>query len=61
MGEMPDLCLSDLIAIGSVPGDYAKGRVASCIRSLVCRWRFPAPSKGSVDVVFPFVFQSSKQ
>jgi len=30
--------------------------VASCIRGLVSRWRFPAPSKGSVDVVFPFVF-----
>jgi hypothetical protein len=35
--------------------------VAACVRSLVSRWRFPAPSKGSVDVVFPFVFQSAKQ
>jgi TonB family protein len=34
--------------------------VVSCIRSLVSRWRFPAPSGGSVDVVYPFVFQSSQ-
>ena len=34
--------------------------VASCIKSLVARWRFPAPSGGSVDVSFPFVFQSSQ-
>ena len=33
---------------------------ASCIKSLVARWRFPAPSGGSVDVSFPFVFQSSQ-
>src|SRR3954454_14662218 len=34
--------------------------VASCIKSLVARWRFPAPSGGSVDVSFPFVFQASQ-
>ena len=34
--------------------------VASCIKALVARWRFPAPSGGSVDVSFPFVFQSSQ-
>ena len=34
--------------------------VASCIKSLVARWRFPAPSGGSVEVSFPFVFQSSQ-
>jgi outer membrane biosynthesis protein TonB len=34
--------------------------VVSCIRGLVSRWRFPAPSGGSVDVVYPFVFQSSQ-
>jgi len=34
--------------------------VTSCIRGLVKRWRFPAPSGGSVDVVYPFVFQSSQ-
>jgi outer membrane biosynthesis protein TonB len=34
--------------------------VASCIKSLIARWRFPAPSGGSVDVSFPFVFQSSQ-
>jgi TonB family protein len=34
--------------------------VSSCIRGLVSRWRFPAPSGGSVDVVYPFVFQASQ-
>jgi outer membrane biosynthesis protein TonB len=34
--------------------------VASCIKALVARWRFPAPSGGSVDVSFPFVFQASQ-
>jgi outer membrane biosynthesis protein TonB len=34
--------------------------VASCIKSLVARWRFPAPAGGSVEVSFPFVFQSSQ-
>ena len=34
--------------------------VSSCIKGLVSRWRFPAPSGGSVDVVYPFVFQSSQ-
>jgi outer membrane biosynthesis protein TonB len=34
--------------------------VTSCIKGLVGRWRFPAPSGGSVDVVYPFVFQSSQ-
>lgn len=36
------------------------GEVSSCIKGLVSRWRFPAPSGGSVDVVYPFVFQSSQ-
>lgn len=34
--------------------------VASCIKSLIARWRFPAPSGGSVDVSFPFVFSPSQ-
>jgi len=34
--------------------------VSSCIKGLVTRWRFPAPSGGSVDVVYPFVFQASQ-
>jgi outer membrane biosynthesis protein TonB len=34
--------------------------VASCIKSLVGHWRFPAPSGGSVEVSFPFVFQASQ-
>ncbi len=38
----------------------ATPRSASCIKSLIARWRFPAPSGGSVDVSFPFVFQASQ-
>jgi outer membrane biosynthesis protein TonB len=34
--------------------------VGSCIKSLIARWRFPAPAGGSVDVSFPFVFQASQ-
>jgi outer membrane biosynthesis protein TonB len=34
--------------------------VASCIKALIARWRFPAPAGGSVDVSFPFVFQASQ-
>jgi TonB family protein len=34
--------------------------VSSCIKNLVARWRFPAPSGGSVEVVYPFVFQASQ-
>jgi TonB family protein len=34
--------------------------VSSCIKSLVARWRFPAPSGGSVEVVYPFLFQASQ-
>src|SRR3569832_265159 len=33
---------------------------ASCIKSLVARWRFPAPAGGAVEVSFPFVFQASQ-
>jgi hypothetical protein len=29
---------------------------AACVRT----WHFPAPTGGSVDVSFPFVFQSSR-
>jgi outer membrane biosynthesis protein TonB len=36
------------------------GEVTACIKGLISRWRFPAPSGGSVDVVYPFVFQSSQ-
>jgi TonB family protein len=35
--------------------------VASCIKRLVGRWRFPAPSGGSVDVVYPFIFEPNKE
>jgi hypothetical protein len=33
--------------------------VTNCIKALVKGWRFPRPAGGSVDVSFPFVFQSS--
>lgn len=34
--------------------------VASCIKSRVMTWRFPAPAGGSVQFSYPFIFQSSK-
>jgi hypothetical protein len=33
--------------------------VSTCIKVLIARWRFPAPSGGAVEVGFPFVFQAS--
>ena len=55
-----------ITAAGTVSGvdieqdTLGDAEVASCIKSLVARWRFPSPSGGSVDVSFPFVFQSSQ-
>jgi outer membrane biosynthesis protein TonB len=55
-----------ITAAGTVSGvdieedSMGDSEVASCIKGLVGRWRFPAPSGGSVDVVYPFVFQSSQ-
>jgi hypothetical protein len=34
--------------------------VASCIKSLIVRWRFPAPAGGAVEVSFPFVFSAAQ-
>jgi hypothetical protein len=34
--------------------------VAACLEGLVRHWRFPAPSRGSVDVVYPFVFEVAR-
>lgn len=34
--------------------------VASCIKSRVMTWRFPAPSGGSVQFSYPFIFQAAK-
>lgn len=34
--------------------------VSGCIKGLVARWRFPAPSGGAVEVSFPFVFTASQ-
>ena len=55
-----------ITAAGTVSGvdveqdSLGDSEVASCIKSLVARWRFPAPSGGSVDVSFPFVFQAAQ-
>ena len=55
-----------ITAAGTVSGvdisDDSMGdsEVASCIKQLVARWRFPAPAGGSVEVEFPFVFTASQ-
>jgi outer membrane biosynthesis protein TonB len=33
--------------------------IVSCIKGLIGRWRFAAPSGGSVEVSFPFLFSSA--
>jgi hypothetical protein len=53
-----------ITAAGTVQGveaenDIGDPEVANCIKALVARWRFPAPSGGSVEVSIPFVFQAS--
>ena len=35
--------------------------VSSCMKGLVGRWRFPAPSGGSVEVFYPFIFEPAKE
>lgn len=37
------------------------GEVASCIKGLVGRWRFVAPSGGPVEVEYPFIFEAAKE
>jgi TonB family protein len=55
-----------ITAAGTVSGvdieqdSIGDSEVASCIKQLVARWRFPAPSGGAVEVSYPFVFQSSQ-
>ena len=55
-----------ITAAGTVSGvdvendTMGDSEVASCIKSLISRWRFPAPSGGSVEVSFPFVFQAAQ-
>ncbi|HEY8925547.1 MAG TPA: AgmX/PglI C-terminal domain-containing protein [Polyangia bacterium] len=55
-----------ITAAGTVTGidvendTLGDSEVASCIKGLVARWRFPAPAGGSVEVSFPFVFQASQ-
>jgi TonB family protein len=50
--------VSDVEIEGDSMGD---AEVASCMKGLVRRWRFPAPSGGSVDVVYPFIFEAAKE
>jgi outer membrane biosynthesis protein TonB len=55
-----------ITAAGTVSGidvendTMGDNEVSSCIKSLIARWRFPAPAGGSVEVSFPFVFQASQ-
>jgi hypothetical protein len=35
--------------------------VSSCMKGLVGRWRFPAPSGGLVEVVYPFILEPAKE
>jgi TonB family protein len=35
--------------------------VASCLKGLVGRWRFVAPSGGPVQVVYPFLFEPATE
>jgi hypothetical protein len=55
-----------ITAAGTVSGvdveqdSLGDSEVGSCIKSLIARWRFPAPAGGSVDVSFPFVFQAAQ-
>ena len=55
-----------ITAAGTVSGidvendTLGDSEVTNCIKSLISRWRFPAPSGGSVEVSFPFVFQASQ-
>jgi TonB family protein len=45
-----------------IEGDsLGDAEVSSCMKGLVSRWRFVAPSGGSVDVVYPFVFEPTKE
>jgi hypothetical protein len=55
-----------ITAAGTVTGvdvdsdTMGDSEVASCIKGQITRWRFPAPSGGSVEVSYPFVFQASQ-
>lgn len=55
-----------ITAAGTVSGvdieqdTIGDSEVASCIKQLVARWRFPSPAGGAVEVSYPFVFQSSQ-
>ena len=55
-----------ITAAGTVSGvdveqdSLGDSEVGSCIKSLIARWRFPAPAGGNVDVSFPFVFQAAQ-
>jgi TonB family protein len=56
-----------ITAAGTVSGveveadSMGDAEVAACIKGLIRRWRFLAPSGGSVEVVYPFLFQTTKE
>jgi len=56
-----------ITAAGTVSGvdieedSLGDAEVAACIKGLVGRWRFVAPAGGSVEVIYPFVFQASSE
>jgi len=43
--------------VGVEQDTFGDGEVAACITRLVATWRFPAPTGGSIDIAFPFVFR----
>jgi hypothetical protein len=55
-----------ITAAGTVQGvdvendSLGDSEVANCIKGLVARWRFPAPSGGAVEVSYPFVFTAAQ-
>ena len=54
-----------ITAAGTVQGveidsdTIGDSEIVSCIKALIGRWRFAAPSGGSVEVSFPFLFSSA--
>lgn len=55
-----------ITAAGTVSGvdietdTVGDSEVTGCIKSMISRWRFPAPANGAVDVSFPFVFSAAQ-
>ena len=72
LGADPDIA-GKMVAIWTIELDGAVGgfqwasdeihrpEMASCMQSAISAWRFPPPSGGTVEVSFPFVFQTSER